>query len=137
MGDFNSVRGIEERKGRRGVFRQGDADAFNTFIHDSLLIDLPICGQLFTWYKEDGVSMSRLDMFLLSNKWCEKWPNCLQIAYQRSLFDHVPILLHVDDANWGPRPLRLLKCWFDYPGYEDFVREKWDLLNVMDGAVLC
>jgi hypothetical protein len=124
-GDFNSVRNADERKGRGRVFRQVDVDVFNTIIHDSLLIDLPICSRLFTWYKGDGVSMSRLDRLLLSNKWCEKWPNGFQIAYQRGLYDHVPLMLHVDDANWGPRPLRMLKCWSDYLGYADFVREKW------------
>ena len=69
--------------------------------------------------------MSRLDRFLLSNKWCDKWPNCIQVAYQRSLSDHVPLLLHVDEANWGPRPLRMLTCWSYFPGYADFVRAKW------------
>lgn len=47
-GDFNSVRSVHERKGRGMVFRQVDADMFNNFIQDSLLIDLPICGRLFT-----------------------------------------------------------------------------------------
>jgi len=82
-----------------------DADLFNNFIVESTLIDLPLCGRLFTWYRGDGVSMSRLDRFLLSEKWCEAWPNSFQVAYQRGLSDHVPIMLHVDDANWGPRSL--------------------------------
>jgi exonuclease III len=79
-GDFNSVRGEDERKGRCTVYRQADASAFNDFIDSSYLIDLPICGRLFTWYKGDGVSMSRLDRFLLSEKWSETWPNSTQIA---------------------------------------------------------
>jgi len=124
-GDFNSVRSVDERKGRGGFFRQREADVFNNFIHDNLLIDLPICGRLFTWYKGDGVSMSRINRFLLSNKWCKKWPNCIQVAYQRGLSDHVPLLLHVDDVNWGLRPPWMLKCWSDYPGYANFLREKW------------
>ena len=136
-GDFNSVRSIEERKGRGTVFRQGDADSFNQFIQDSFLIDLPICGRLYTWYRGDGVSMSRLDRFLLSNKWCEKWANCIQVAYQRGLSDHVPVLLFAGDANWGPRPLRMLKCWSDYPGYEDFVRTKWGSLNCEGWGGFC
>jgi len=74
--------------------------------------------------------MSRLDRFLLSNKWCEKWPNNFQVAYQRDLSDHVLMMLHVDDANWGPRPLRMLKCWSEYSGYTDFVRENW-------GSIVC
>ena len=38
-------------------------------------------------------------------------------------------MLHVDEINWGPRPLRMLKCWSDLPGYADFVREKWETFN--------
>jgi hypothetical protein len=34
-------------------------------------------------------------------------------------------MLYVDDVNWGPRPFRMLKCWSDFPGYGDFVHEKW------------
>jgi len=129
-GDFNSIRDIEERKGRSTVFKQVDTYIFNKFIPDSFLIDLPICGRLFTWYRGDGVSMSRLDRFLLSEKWCAVWPNSIQVAYQRGLSDHVPLMLHIDEANWGPRPLRMLKCWSDYPGYANFVREQWTSFQV-------
>jgi len=124
-GDFNSVRSVEERKGRAVAFRQAEVDAFNKFIHDSFLIDLPICGRSFTWFRGDGISMSRLDQFLLSNKWCQQWPNSIQVAHQRGLSDHVPVMLHVDASNWGPRPLRMLKCWSELPGYAEFFRERW------------
>jgi len=70
-GDYNYDRCMEERKGRGTVFRQMEADMFNTFIADTLLIDFPICECLFTWYRGDGISMSRLDRFLLSEKWCD------------------------------------------------------------------
>jgi len=50
-------------------------------------------------------------------------------SYKRGLSDHVPLMLHVDDANWGPRALRMLKCWDDYHGYDDFVRKKWGSFN--------
>jgi len=134
-GDFNSIRDIEERKGRSTVFKQVDTDIFNKFIADSFLIDLPICGRLFTWYRGDGVSMSRLDRFLLSEKWCAVWPNSIQVAYQRGLSDHVPLMLHIDEANWGPRLLRMLKCWSDYPGYANFVREQWTSFQVQGWGI--
>jgi hypothetical protein len=47
-GDFNSVRSSDEKKGRGSTFRQVEADHFNRFIEDCSLIDLPICGRLFT-----------------------------------------------------------------------------------------
>jgi len=52
------------------------------------------------------------------------------VAYQRGLSDHVPRMFYVDNANWGPRPLHMLKCWADYPGYDDFVRDKWVSFHV-------
>jgi len=45
-------------------------------------------------------------------------------------------VLTVDDSNWGPRPLRLLKCWADYQGYAEFVREKLIVFLWMVGAVM-
>jgi len=48
-GDFNSIRSEDERRGRSGGFRQSDAVNFNNFIIGSFLLDLPLCGRLFTW----------------------------------------------------------------------------------------
>nr|ABN08473.1 reverse transcriptase - beet retrotransposon, putative [Medicago truncatula] len=57
---------------------------------------------MFTLFKEDGKSMSRLDWFLLSEEWCLLWSNCLQIAQLRGLSDHCPLILSVDEENWAP-----------------------------------
>ena len=114
------------------IFRQVDADNFNNFINGSFLIDLPLCGRFFTWYRGDGISMSRIDGFLVSSKWCDFCPNCIQVAHQWCLSDHVPLVLNVDDANWGPRPLRLMKCCADYVGYAEFVCEKLNSFS-LDG----
>jgi len=51
------------------------------------------------------------------------------VAHQWGLSDHVPLVLHIDDANWGPRPLRMMKCWVDYHGYSEFVRDKLNSLS--------
>jgi len=88
---------VEERKSRGSKFRQHNANIINNFIEDNFLVDLPICGRLYNWYRSDGYSMSRLDRFLLSHNWCSVWPNCVQIAYQRGLSDHVPVVLRMDD----------------------------------------
>ena len=42
------------------------------------------------------------------------------------------MVLNVDDADWGPRPLRLMKCWADYAGYAEFVREKLNSFSLDD-----
>lgn len=69
--------------------------------------------------------MSRLDLFLLSERWCLTWPNCFQLASSRVLSDHCPIQLSIDEENWSPRPLRMLHCWEKFTGYKEFVHEKW------------
>ncbi|MCH79554.1 cysteine-rich receptor-like protein kinase [Trifolium medium] len=128
-GDFNAVRADERLSVRHNV-RNPDMIPFNQFIEDNCLVDIPLCGRQFTWYKGDGRSMSRLDRFLLSEDWCLTWPNSVQTAHLRGISDHCPLMLSVDEEDWGPRPLRMLKCWQDIPGYKQFVISKWNALQV-------
>jgi len=72
-----------ERRSVWGSQVVDDSAPLNEFIDDRVLIDLPLGGRKFTWYKGDGRSMSRLDRFLLSEEWFLLWPNCLQVALLR------------------------------------------------------
>ncbi|XP_024626759.1 uncharacterized protein [Medicago truncatula] len=47
------------------------------------------------------------------------------MALSRGLSDHCPIQLCIDIANWGPKPVRMLKCWENFTYYNSFVREIW------------
>jgi hypothetical protein len=114
----------------RSVGLSGGSAYFNQMIIHNCLVDLPLRGRSFTWYRRDGRSMSRLDRFLLSERWCMTWPNCFQMATTRGLSDHCPIQLCIDVENWGPRPVRMLKCWENFQGYNSFVREKWNSFQV-------
>jgi len=60
------------------------------------------------------------------------WPNCFQLASPRGLSDHCPLQLCIDVENWGPKPVRMLKCWENFSGYNSFVREKWSSFH-LDG----
>ncbi|XP_024630380.2 exodeoxyribonuclease-like [Medicago truncatula] len=100
-GDFNAVRNREERRSVSASGGMLDFEAFNQFIVENALFDLPLCGRNFTWFKGDGKSMSRIDQFLLSEDWCLTWPNCVQVAHLRGLSDHCPLILSVDEENWG------------------------------------
>jgi len=76
-GDFNIVRSLEERCLLRAPSSVSDVDPFNRFIDENLLVDLSLCGRKYTWYKGDGSSMIRLDIFLLLENWCLVWPSCM------------------------------------------------------------
>jgi exonuclease III len=129
-GDFNAARTLEERRSLRVGSPPMDHIFFNRFIDDTFLVDLPLRGRKFTWYKGDGVTISRLDRFLFSEEWSLTWPNCWQVAQLRGISDHCPLLLAADEDDWGPRPLRMLKCWTEVPDYQNFVRDKWHSLQI-------
>jgi len=129
-GDFNVVRCVAERHSVGIALSQTGSALFNQFIVDNSLVDLPIRGRLFTWFCGDGRSMGRIDRILLSESWCVTWPDCFQLALARGLSDHCPLVLSIDEENWGLRPLQMLKCWENFAGYDIFVREKWNSFQV-------
>ncbi|GAU51435.1 hypothetical protein TSUD_413350 [Trifolium subterraneum] len=46
------------------------------------------------------------------------------------LSDHCCLVLSTNEEEWGPRPSRMFKCWRDVPGYNRFVRDNWNSLQV-------
>jgi len=50
-GDINSVRDVEERWSKRGNNVVYDFNNFSHFIDANGLIDLPLCGRRYTWFK--------------------------------------------------------------------------------------
>ncbi|XP_020237260.1 uncharacterized protein LOC109816599 [Cajanus cajan] len=69
VGDFNTVRRLDERKGGIGDYGAWDMEDFNSFVRDMELIDVPLVGKRFTWFRSDGSMMSRLDRVLVSESW--------------------------------------------------------------------
>lgn len=88
------------------------------FILNTKLVDLPMERRQFTWHKEYGQNCSKLDRFLLSSKWVEKWPNLVQLGLKRNVSDHVAILLKEDVRDWGPKPFVFLNCWLKERGFK-------------------
>lgn len=64
-GDFNAIRRGAERVGRRMEISNRDIEAYDYFIRESELIDLPLHGRGFTCYRPDGSCKSRIDRILL------------------------------------------------------------------------
>lgn len=75
LGDFSSIKSNSERKGVIHHHRSEEIVSFCEFIHDCGLIDLPLVGRKYTWYKSDGKGMSRLDRFLISEDWLNSFGN--------------------------------------------------------------
>ncbi|KAL3629987.1 hypothetical protein CASFOL_026299 [Castilleja foliolosa] len=92
----------------------------------------------YTWYRDDGSCCSRLDRFLLSQKWLDVWPNSTQKGLDRSFSDHVPISLTLDSPiYWGPRPFRSIDWWLENNEFKLIVKSSWEKPGIVGwGAFL-
>ena len=72
---------------------QREADDFNNFLNVIQVLDLPLLGRKFTWFRPNGQSMSRMDEVMVSPEWLDLWPNFHQMVLDISLSDHGPVIL--------------------------------------------
>ncbi|XP_058776636.1 uncharacterized protein LOC131650960 [Vicia villosa] len=129
-GDFNEVSCREERKGERVCHSSRNMEDFRRFIELMDLVDIPCIGGRFTWYKDNGKSMSRLDRFLVSNKVIDDWNIIDQRVGARDVSDHCHIWLNVGKLDWGPKPFRFNNAWFAHEGFLKFLEEEWAKIQV-------
>lgn len=108
-GDFNSVRNEQERSGVGNVINRRDIRAFDDFIGEAQLFDLPLHGRNFTWYRPNERCKSR-DRFLVNEEWMLRWPHSTQKGLPRSVSDHCPLTLETKFTDWGPRPFRFINA---------------------------
>ncbi|GJU95439.1 RNA-directed DNA polymerase, eukaryota, reverse transcriptase zinc-binding domain protein [Tanacetum coccineum] len=124
MGDLNEVRKKAERFG--SVFNVQGADAFNLFISNTGLEEVPLGGCCFTWCHKSATKMSKLDCFLISESLMSAYPNISAITLDRYLSDHRPIQLRESKYDYGPIPFRFFHCWFEMEGFDKLVKDTWN-----------
>ena len=94
IGDFNCIRRQEERKSLVSCSDYSrEIKGFNDFIESSELVDIPLVGRKFTWFKPNGLVKSRIGRVLVSKEWLELWPNNQQFVLNRSISDHCAVIL--------------------------------------------
>ncbi|MCH84550.1 reverse transcriptase, partial [Trifolium medium] len=126
VGDFNAVCAPEERRGvGEEVASNMEIRDFGAFIEDSELIDLSLLGRHFTWYHTNGVSMSRIDRFLVSSEWLELWGDCTLWVCPRDVSDHCPLVLKNVNNDWGPKPFRFNNNWLGHNLFNKVVEDWW------------
>ena len=121
LGDFNAVRYPEERK--NSVFNYSVARDFNDFIDEAGLREFSMKGSKYTFLagKGLGFKMSKIDRFLVCSEFFNKWPNACLRALPRYLSDHNPLLLTIDNKNYGSRPFRWYNSWVDKEGCSELI----------------
>nr|GEV57621.1 nucleotide-binding alpha-beta plait domain-containing protein [Tanacetum cinerariifolium] len=121
MGDFNEVRFISDRFG--SIFNEHGAHLFNSFISDSVLVEVPLGGCHFTWSLKSAKKMSKLDRFLVLENLLVSCPHLTANTLERYLSDHRPILLWENHYDYGPTPFRFFNHWMETKGFDKTVAD--------------
>ncbi|KAL4323977.1 hypothetical protein GQ457_11G027850 [Hibiscus cannabinus] len=113
-GDFNTVKTMDDRMG--ASTHTGSLKCFEEFIQRNALIDLPLNGSEFTWFR-GGIrtSASRLDRFLVSPEVLGCLNNAIQCSLSGGLSDHRPIVLKEMKVNDGLKPFKWFSHWMEEP----------------------
>ncbi|KAJ0964644.1 hypothetical protein J5N97_025782 [Dioscorea zingiberensis] len=113
LGDFNTVRTHEERKGGKPNWTSGmKSDLFNSFIIHNNLVELKFSGPEFTWCNNQRGSSriwTRLDRALCNNEWLNEVHHYHLSHLARCQSDHSPLLLNCKKV----KELRLKPFRFD------------------------
>ncbi|RZB80823.1 External alternative NAD(P)H-ubiquinone oxidoreductase B4, mitochondrial [Glycine soja] len=103
---------------------------FNEWIEDMELLEVPVVGKQYTWFRPNGESKSRLDRALISLEWRDTWAESVQFTLSRNFSDHCPILLKANNVDWGPKPFRILNCWLTDKSFKEVVNQCWNFVQV-------
>ncbi|XP_071740013.1 uncharacterized protein [Rutidosis leptorrhynchoides] len=122
-GDFNEVRCSSERFNCE--FNSARAQRFNDFIQKNGLLEIPLGGRNFTRVSDDGLKFSKLDRFLICEKFDCLWPNLSATALDRKHSDHCPLMINNIEKNYGPKPFKIFDAWLDEPECDHIVKEAW------------
>ncbi|CAJ2631177.1 unnamed protein product [Trifolium pratense] len=94
---------------------------FKQFVDDMEVVDVPVLGKKISWFSHDGLSMSRLDRFLLTDGFIGKSGITGQWIGDRDISDHCPVWTLCSQNNWGPKPFRVVNGWLEHPDFKEFV----------------
>ena len=88
-------------------------------------------GGTFTWSNSrEAASKARLDRFLFSADWEDKFLTVSQRRMSRLCSDHFPIVLEGGSFQRGCIPFRFENIWLKDEGFVDRVRSWWDSYQV-------
>ncbi|GMI85575.1 hypothetical protein HRI_002226800 [Hibiscus trionum] len=111
-GDFNVVLDESERQGSAEWVDRGAM--LKDFIYQNALVDLPLLGDRFTWFR-GGASKaaSRIDRILMSQDFVYWFPMVTQRALRKSLSDHKAIVVGEAIAKGSSGSFKLFSHWLD------------------------
>nr|GEX21035.1 RNA-directed DNA polymerase, eukaryota [Tanacetum cinerariifolium] len=102
------------------------------FEKQEMFVDLPLGGYSYTWAHKSAFKMSKIDRFLISEGLLDLFPHLSGLCLDRHLLDHRSIIMFESKLDHGPIPFRMFHSWFKMEGFDKFVEDTWDSMNVKD-----
>ena len=121
FGDFNIIRYPYERLGCESF--SPAMFAFSDFIENNSLVDLPLEGASFTWFRDSELkSMSCIDKTLVSADWEDHFGNVSQRVLPHVIYDHCPILVESSVVGKGHCAFKFENMWLKVGGFVEKVQ---------------
>nr|GEZ16589.1 nucleotide-binding alpha-beta plait domain-containing protein [Tanacetum cinerariifolium] len=114
------------------IFNKHGAEAFNSFIVNAGLVEVPLGGCSFTWCHKSAKKMSKLDRFLIFDNLMCSCRSISSTSLDRFLLDHWPIIMHDADYDYGPIPFKFFHYCFELDGFDKLIEQTWLEANVND-----
>ncbi|XP_071727875.1 uncharacterized protein [Rutidosis leptorrhynchoides] len=71
--------------------------------------------------------MSKLDRFLATDNFINLWEDLSNIALDRRLSDHCPLVLRDKLIDYGSKPFKIFDVLFKEEGVVDIIKEAWNV----------
>nr|GEZ73132.1 RNA-directed DNA polymerase, eukaryota, reverse transcriptase zinc-binding domain protein [Tanacetum cinerariifolium] len=130
IGNFNEVREAGERFG--SCYNERHYDIFNNFISRASLNDVPLGSYKFTWTDKWGSKMSKIDRFLVFDKFYDTFHTTSGVILEKGIPDHRPILIKEMVSDFGPTPFRFFNSWLEVDGFHSLVVNTWKNDGIVD-----
>ena len=96
---------------------------FSDFIERNFLINLPLVGGEYTWFRDSAnPTMSRIDRVLVSADWEKHFLDVIQRPLPLVVSDHCPILVEAGGMARGKSPFKFENMWLKVESFVDRVR---------------
>ncbi|GMI90398.1 hypothetical protein HRI_002709100 [Hibiscus trionum] len=120
-GDFNCVLKTEERCG--GPSSNSHMKTLSEFQQRNGLIDLPMQGGSYTWFKGNQNIASKLDRFFISPEILQQMPSLEQNVLLRGISDHCPVVLKQITLRRSNRTFKWFNNWAFDDEYKRLIKE--------------
>ncbi|XP_022145142.1 uncharacterized protein LOC111014657 [Momordica charantia] len=122
--DFNIYRWSHETSSANPP--QTGMNKFNHFIDFAGLIDPFMNNGQYTWSNlRPHIVLSRINRFLYSKGWSDKFSHHHIKRLPRACSDHYPILLEPPNQQWGHCPFRLENLWLQDKHFQQHIEAIW------------